>query len=160
MCHCGCDALQHHCVFCFYLLLPQTPILNSLVCVHVLRSLLGCFCHNSGPYFDLDYKMTLFLNHCFFTTYKTCNYSVFTECQHPVLVLVSPLPTKTCGVKFLFTDHFLLMWSVASPNPVHLIRESGVHGGQLDLLVFLWLTGKNLSLPVPVEKERIVECRP
>lgn len=38
--------------------------------------------------------------------------------------------------------------------------ESGGHGGKLDLCVFSWLTGKNLSLPIPVEKERIVECRP
>lgn len=54
----------------------------------------------------------------------------------------------------------LSIFSVALPHPVHLIRESGGHGGKLDPSVFSWLTGKNLSLPVPVEKERIVECRP
>lgn len=60
--------------------------------------------------------------------------------------------------KFPFMNHF--SWYPALPCPVHLIRESGGHGGKLDLCVFSWLTGENLSLPVPVEKERIVECRP
>lgn len=67
---------------------------------------------------------------------------------------------RTFQWNFLFMDHFLCIWSVASPNPVHFIRGSGGHGGKLDLCVFSWLTGKNLSLSVPVEKERIVECRP
>lgn len=59
-----------------------------------------------------------------------------------------------------FSLHGSLSLPVALPYPVHLIRESGGHDGKLDLGVFSWLTGKNLSLPVPVEKERIVACRP
>lgn len=54
-------------------------------------------------------------------------------------------------------DHFLCIWSVALANPVGVIGESGGHGGKLDLCVFSRLTGKNLSLPVPVEKGE--DCR-
>lgn len=57
--------------------------------------------------------------------------------------------------EFFLVHRFVCIRSMALPNSVYLIREWGKH----DLCVFSWLTGKNLSLPVPVERERIVECR-
>lgn len=86
----------------------------------------------------------------------------FTKCQHPVVsFFFSPFffLTESCyGNSFSW-----ITFSVSGlwPNlTLSVSSESGGHGGKLDLCVFSWLTGKNLSLPVPVEKERIVECRP
>lgn len=82
------------------------------------------------------------------------------EMSAPSPCHVLPLCTESCYGNFFFMDHFLSTWSVALPNPVHAITDSGGHSGKLDLCVFSWLTGENLSLPIPLEKKRIVECGP
>lgn len=74
--------------------------------------------------------------------------------------MLSSLWNESCNGNSCSWVTFLCIRSVALPNLVHLIIESRRHGGKLDLCVFSWLTGENLSLPVPMEKERIVECRP
>lgn len=67
---------------------------------------------------------------------------------------------KLCFHHFARKVSMGIFFPAALPYPVHLIKERVEDMVGRLTSVFSWLTAKNLSLPVPVEKKRIVECRP
>lgn len=54
-------------------------------------------------------------------------------------------------------DHFVCIWSVALPNPVHAITDSGGHGVKLDLLCIFMVDWQKPESTCPSGVEE--DCR-